>query len=65
MVDMYGRIPIMNDQEYMQDENETSDWLVYAEYLIWSLSKEREGMSHLKIEDGRCGDSQQETPLTN
>lgn len=50
--------------EYMQDENETSDWLVYAEYVIWKLSQESKGLSQPKIEDGRCWDSQPECDLT-
>ena len=50
--------------EYMQDENETSDWLIYAEYVIWKLAHETEGMSQPKIEDRICGDSQPECDLT-
>jgi hypothetical protein len=55
----------MNDREYIQHENETSDWLVYAEYTIWTLSQNNEGMSQPKIEDRYCEDSQRQSPLTD
>ena len=55
----------MNDREYIQDENETSDWLVYAEYVEWVMRQNRMGMSQPKIEDRRCGDSQRQNDLTD
>lgn len=29
----------MEDSEYIQPENETIDWLVYAEYVAYQLRK--------------------------
>ena len=52
----------MDDRLYIQDENETSDWLIYAEYVEWVIRNQQAGMSQPKIEDGRCGDSQRECP---
>jgi hypothetical protein len=51
----------MNDREYIQHENETSDWLIYAEYLQWAMK----GMYQPKIEDRYCEDSQRQSPLTD
>lgn len=48
----------MDDREYIQDENETSDWLVYAEYVEWKLRNQTTGMSQPKIEDRSFDDSQ-------
>jgi len=51
----------MKSCEYSQDENETSGWLIYAEYVEWAI---REGMYQPKIEDRCCKGSQQESDLT-
>jgi hypothetical protein len=48
--------------DYIQDENETSDWLIYAEYVEWMMSK---GVSQPNNEDRCCEGSQQEQPLTD
>lgn len=48
--------------EYIQDENETSDWLIYAEYVEWML---RGGLSQPKNEDRPCDSSQHESDLTD
>lgn len=66
VADTYGRVGVMvkKKMEYIQDENETSDWLVYAEYVVWTLSQQAQGLSQPKIEDGRCGSSQPECDLT-
>ncbi len=32
----------VEDREYIQPESETVDWLVYAEYVAWQLSQDRE-----------------------
>lgn len=32
----------MEDSEYIQPENDTIDWLVYAEYLAYQLSQNRQ-----------------------
>jgi hypothetical protein len=54
----------MNDREYIQHENETADWAVYAQYLEWAIRQNQQGMSQPKIEDHICHDSQPEEGLT-
>ncbi len=48
----------MDDRLYIQDENETSDWLIYAEYVEWAIRSGQAGMSQPKIEDRCLQDSQ-------
>ena len=48
----------MTDREYIQHENETVDWIVYAEYVLWKMSQDPSGLSQPKIEDRCCTDSQ-------
>jgi len=31
------------DREYIQPECETSDWVIYAEYVMWAMSQDGEG----------------------
>ena len=52
----------MNDREYIQSENETSDWLVYAEYVEWRIRQKELEASQPKIEDRSCTDSQHDSP---
>lgn len=55
----------MDDREYIQHENETSDWLVYAEYVEWRIRCQQDGVSQPKIEDRSCTDSQHDQSLTD
>lgn len=52
----------MTDHEYIQDESETVDWIVYAEYVMWKMSQDPSGVSQPKIEDRRFSDSQRDSP---
>jgi hypothetical protein len=48
----------MENMEYIQHEDETSDWLIYAEYVMWRMGVDKAGVSQPKNEDRACGDSQ-------
>jgi len=55
----------MNDREYIQDESETADWAVYAQYVEWAIRQNQQGLSQPKIEDHICHDSQPVDHLTD
>lgn len=48
----------MEDSEYIQDESETVDLVVWEEYRDWVRMVKEEGKSYQKNQDQICGSSQ-------
>lgn len=49
---------LTDDREYVQDESETVDLVIWEEWVNWVSSQKSQGESYPKDQDGDCGDSQ-------
>jgi hypothetical protein len=52
----------MSDKEYVQDESETVELVVWEEWVTWAKATLEMEQSHPKEQDGACGGSQRESP---
>jgi hypothetical protein len=50
----------MNDREYVQDESETIELVIWEEWVSWARSQMESEKSQPNIEDTSCTDSQRE-----
>jgi hypothetical protein len=55
----------VEDREYVQHENESSELVIWEEWISWARGEREAELSQLNIEDTSCGDSQRRKPLTN